>query len=78
MDCEMPILDGFGATAAIRDLPGERAATPVVAMTANTGTADESACLAAGMNGHVPKPVTTEALKNAFAEHVPGWVDRAR
>ncbi|MDZ5461073.1 ATP-binding protein [Azohydromonas lata] len=55
MDLQMPDMDGFGATAALRALPGgER--LPIVAMTANAMDADRAACLAAGMDEHIGKP----------------------
>ena len=70
MDIQMPVLDGYGATAAIRALDVPRAAEiPIVAMTANAFREDVERCLAAGMNDHLTKPIDDEALKEAIARY---------
>ncbi len=61
MDILMPELDGCAATTRIRQLPGY-ARTPILAMTANAFDEDREACIAAGMNDHIGKPVNPEVL----------------
>jgi PAS domain S-box-containing protein len=61
MDMQMPEMDGLEATRAIRAIP-EWGRIPIIAMTANAFGEDRSACLAAGMNDHIGKPVSPEDL----------------
>jgi len=63
MDIQMPIMDGYEATKAIRNLPGEYYQTvPIVAMTANAFMGDVQACKAAGMDEHIAKPLDIDRL----------------
>lgn len=62
MDVRMPRMDGLEATRRIRALPDARGAVPVVAMTADAMPEDVSRCLDAGMNAHLPKPVSQASL----------------
>ncbi len=64
MDMQMPVLDGIEATKLARQR-GD--ATPIVGLTANAFQADRDACLAAGMNDHVAKPVTRDKLARLLA-----------
>ncbi len=61
MDVQMPGMDGFEATTALRALPGG-AAVPIIAMTASALPADRQRCLEHGMNDHVPKPFDLDEL----------------
>jgi CheY-like chemotaxis protein/HPt (histidine-containing phosphotransfer) domain-containing protein len=70
MDVQMPEMDGFQATAAIRALPDpRRAKLPIVAMTAHAMKGDQERCLAAGMDAYISKPVDAEKL-NALVERL--------
>ena len=74
MDCQMPVMDGFEAARRVRaweqSEPGSRA-VPIIALTANALAGDREACLAAGMNDYVTKPITRATLAKALARHLP-------
>ncbi len=74
MDCHMPVMDGFTATARIRageaEAPG-RPRTPIVALTASALSEDEARCRAAGMDDFVTKPVRKQALLEALERWAP-------
>jgi len=72
MDCQMPVMDGYEATAAIRALDDKRrAATPIVALTANSMQGDEQKCRAAGMDGFLAKPYSLAALAAVMQRWLP-------
>jgi DNA-binding response OmpR family regulator len=71
MDCQMPVMDGYDATQALRRQPQWRE-LPVVAMTANAMVGDREKALAAGMNDHVAKPINVDELFATLAR----WIRR--
>jgi CheY-like chemotaxis protein/two-component sensor histidine kinase len=72
MDMRMPVMDGLEATRRIRALDREDARSiPILAMTANAYAEDVKASLDTGMNAHLAKPISREALLSALAEWVP-------
>src|ERR1035438_5886281 len=68
MDCQMPELDGYEATARIRSLPGSAALVPIIGVTANAFAEDRDRCLRAGMNGYVAKPLNRATLMAAMSQ----------
>jgi CheY-like chemotaxis protein/HPt (histidine-containing phosphotransfer) domain-containing protein len=69
MDVQLPLMDGLAATRAIRQRLGPE--LPILALTANAFTEERDACLAAGMNDHVVKPVNPTLLYEALARWLP-------
>ena len=69
MDIQMPKMDGYKATQAIRNLPDrDKACIPIIAMTANAFVEDQRDAIAAGMNGHIAKPIQVDKLLSMLAE----------
>jgi len=67
MDCEMPVMDGFSATVAVRNREPAGSHIPIIALTADVTSAGRAACLAAGMDDHLAKPFRREALHNILS-----------
>ena len=66
MDIQMPVMNGYEATAAIRSLPGEKGKLPIVAMTANAFAEDVQLAKNTGMNGHIAKPLDMNKLSDVL------------
>ncbi len=74
MDCQMPEMDGFEATAKIRhDLAEHLRTIPIVAMTANAMQGDREKCLAAGMNDYISKPIDPALLESTIIK----WLNQS-
>ena len=72
MDCQMPVMDGYEATMAIRMLPdGRGSALPIVALTANAMQGDRQKCLHAGMDGFLAKPYSLLELRTTLRSWLP-------
>ena len=79
MDCNMPDMDGYQVTGAIRALEDEHGTrTPIVAMTANVQSSDVEKCLAAGMDDHLAKPLMLDRLSAALECWIPAYVAAPR
>ena len=74
MDMQMPEMDGLEATRHIRQLEaeGDRSPIPIIALTANAMKDDRDACLAAGMDDHLAKPIRAQDLYTTLARHANG------
>ncbi|ARO87912.1 hybrid sensor histidine kinase/response regulator [Nitrosospira lacus] len=82
MDCEMPEMDGFEATAAIRHRPDSKSRLPIIAVTAQAMLGDQEYCLLAGMDDYISKPVKQEDFAAALKRWGPGrnheWKNEAQ
>jgi len=73
MDIHMPVLDGFEATARIRERERSKGMhTPLIALTANAMNGDRESCLRAGLDGYLSKPVSRDELLDTIAQFATG------
>ncbi len=71
MDCQMPVMDGYEATDAIRNLHGPEKDLPIIALTANNMEGDREKCLAAGMNEYLAKPLQIPEMIKVISKFTP-------
>lgn len=71
MDIQMPVMNGYETTAAIRAMTGRRGRIPIVAMTANAFAEDVQMAKNTGMNEHIAKPLDLGKLKEIMKEYIP-------
>jgi len=71
MDCHMPELDGYQATARIRQMDREIRHTPIIALTASTAASEREKCLASGMDDFLAKPVAPRVLRDTLRRWLP-------
>ena len=71
MDIQMPVMDGYDATARIRRMKDEKKASiPIIAMTANAFAEDRQKAISVGMNDHVAKPIDMKVLLPVMAKYI--------
>jgi two-component system sensor histidine kinase/response regulator len=71
MDCQMPEIDGYDATAVIRRREGDQRHTPIIAITASTMEGDRDRCIAAGMDDYLSKPLRFANVESVLARFFP-------
>jgi len=77
MDCQMPLMDGFEATRAIKASDGDNVDTPIIALTANAMDGDRERCIDNGMDDYLSKPVRQEQLHASMVKWAADKVDTA-
>lgn len=70
MDCEMPVMNGYEATLAIRGMPETKNSISIVGFTANAVRGSDKKCFAAGMNAYISKPIHLQELKAAITKFI--------
>ena len=81
MDIQMPLMDGFEATLAIREHESSQSAatqTPIIAQTAYASSADRERCLAAGMNDYISKPIRADALHRLIEQQTGSVANKSK
>ncbi|MDE2127461.1 MAG: response regulator [Armatimonadetes bacterium] len=78
MDCQMPVMDGYEATAEIRRIQADTGLhVPIIAITANSMKGDKENCIAAGMDSYISKPIREQELRDALNLHAPHLFETA-
>jgi len=78
MDCQMPEMDGYAATAEIRKRQGSNGRVAIIAMTAEAMDGSREQCIAAGMDDYIPKPVRLDDMIEALKKWVPQAIPAAQ
>jgi two-component system, sensor histidine kinase and response regulator len=71
MDCQMPVMDGYEATRALRASQNGGSRCVIIALTANSRPEDKAKCLDAGMDDFISKPLLMDVLKSTLLKHLP-------
>ncbi len=71
MDCEMPVMNGYEATLAIRGMAGDKKSVSIIGFTANAIRGADKKCLAAGMSSYISKPIHLNELRSAITKFIP-------
>jgi len=78
MDCQMPVMDGYEATIALREQESGDRHVPIVALTANAMVGDKEKCFKVGMDDYIAKPFTIEELRAMIAKWAPQLLDKSK